>query len=150
PWVFYDTQTYVDNTTIRLDFFQATNADKTLCNMEAAAQIPAPNYFEIVGFTIDFLSRPTNANAAVTGALDDIAALQNTGRMQALFAMNNKLYVSAPARAIGCSGGAVGLLQGTTAANQVEEWATSSIPGANPYHVQKAITIAPNNQFIFS
>ncbi len=147
PWVFYDTQTYVDNTTVSLDFFANVNADKTLCNMEAAAAIPAPNYFEVVAFTIDFLSRPTDANAGVTGALDDIAALQNTGRGQFIFTMNQKPYVSAPIRSIGSSGGAVGAIQGVTAANHVEEWATSSVPGANPYHIQKAVTIAPNNGF---
>ncbi len=147
PWCFFDTQTYVDNTTVTLPFFAAVNADKTLCNMEAAAAIPAPNYFEITHFTIDFLSRPTDANAGVTGALDDIAGLQNTGRGQFIFTMNQKPYVSVPMRAIGSSGGAVGLIQGTTAANHVEEWATSSLPGANPLHIAKAVTIAPNNNF---
>lgn len=147
PWCFYDTQTYVDNTTTTLPFFANVNADKTLCNMEAAAAIPAPNYFEIVAFTIDFLSRPTNAAAAVTGALDDIAALQNTARGQFIFTMNQKPYVSVPMRSIGSSGGAVGLIQGTTAANAVEEWATNGMPGANPLHINKAVTIAPNNNF---
>lgn len=148
PWCFYDTQTYVDNTTVSLDFFATVTADKTLSNMEAAAAIPAPNYFEITHFTCDFLfAGPSNANAAVTGVLDDLANLLNAARARLVFTMNQKPYVSVPLRAIGSSGGAVGLLQGTTAANQVEEWATNSVPGTNPYHIAKAVTIAPNNNF---
>lgn len=47
PWTWYDTVTYVDNTSTLLEFFQIVRADKVLGNMQAAGQIPAPMYFEI-------------------------------------------------------------------------------------------------------
>lgn len=148
PWCFYDTQTYVDNVTVNLPFFAAVNADKTMCNLEAPAAIPAPNFFEVVAFTIDFLfTGPSNAAAAVTGVLNDLALLLNSGRAMFTFTMNQKPYVRVPVRAVGSSGGVVGFLQGSSAATNVAEYATSSVPGVNPYRVEKAITLAPNNNF---
>lgn len=84
PWVLYDTQTYVSGTTTTLTFFQQTNADPTITNMQTGGQLVDPNYFRVYYAYLDVLSRPSiNSDvgpATATGLLDDIAQLMLTGR----------------------------------------------------------------------
>lgn len=45
PWVWFDTQTYTSASTVSIEFFTATNSDKTKSNMELGGQLAAPKYF---------------------------------------------------------------------------------------------------------
>jgi len=80
PWVWFDSATYVSGTTTQLDFFQTVQADKTLGNMQAAGQIPAPMYYDLYHLGI-YLNLPPTALAIAatltpaTGALNDAHGL---------------------------------------------------------------------------
>lgn len=128
PWKYYDTQTVVSTTTTTLSFFGAIQSDKTLGNIETANTIQAPNYFELYAIKCDFLTGLTNAAGAVTGTINDLAVLLNTQRATYEFSINSKSYGKVPLSFAHCSGGPIGFLQGTSAANQVAEFGTNSIP----------------------
>ena len=80
PWVWWDTQSYVSGTTTQLDFLQAVQTDKTLGNMQAAGQIPAPMYFDLYHLSY-YIATPPSALALAatltpsTGALNDVHGL---------------------------------------------------------------------------
>jgi hypothetical protein len=80
PWTWFDTQSYVSGTTTQLDFFQTVQSDKTLGNMQAAGQIPAPMYFDLYHLSY-YLALPPSALAIAatltpaTGALNDAHGL---------------------------------------------------------------------------
>lgn len=60
PWTWYHRQTYTDNVTTQLTFFNATGV-LTTTNMQAAGQIPAPMFFEVyhIGIWFDFMAFAT-------------------------------------------------------------------------------------------
>lgn len=90
---FYDTQKYVDNSTLRLQFFQVTNVDSTLTNMPAAGQLPDPQWLSIYNITLDFLNAgPTVDAAAVTGQLNDQSLLLMVGRPTWTLTISDKRY----------------------------------------------------------
>ena len=80
PWIWWDTQTYTSGATTSLDFFQNVQTDKTLGNMQASGQIPAPMYYDLyhLGY---YLAIPPTALAIAatltpaTGALQDMHGL---------------------------------------------------------------------------
>ena len=81
----YDTQTFTSASTTSLDFFAAINADKSLSNMEAVGQFPAPQVFELYNFTCDLwpstAAGPISNNVAgPAGSANDLALLLFTGR----------------------------------------------------------------------
>lgn len=128
PWKYFDTQTITSGTTKTLNFFTQVQNDPTMGNLEQAGTIQAPNYFELYSIRCDFLGVVTNANAAVTGLLNDIAVILNTQRATYQLTRNSKSYGVVPLAAAHGLGGPVGLLYGTTAANQVAEFANNSVP----------------------
>lgn len=92
PQTFYDTQAYTSTTTVTQTFFQATNADRTLSNMDAAGQFPDPQFFEIYYIQFDFLFPAISTNAGVGGNLDDMTRLLNGGRGIFTLQLSNKNY----------------------------------------------------------
>lgn len=105
----FDTQTYVDNTTTVLDFFAAINADKTLSNMEAAGQFPAPQVFNMYNVCCDLLPLVgISTSATTTGNLDDFALLMLVGRPTWLFTLQNKGYGPYPLTTLHGTGGPTG------------------------------------------
>lgn len=89
----YDTQTYVDNTTVGLTYFQAVQADPSLGNIPAQAQFAQGEYFEVIELHCDFLINPsTLAGHSVVGAYDDAVRTLYTGLPWVLFTMKNKQY----------------------------------------------------------
>lgn len=98
PWTWYHRQTYTDNVTTQLTFFNATGV-LTTTNMQAAGQIPAPMYFDIYHIGIFF---DVYTGAAVYtdlgGLIDSIATLQ----------IAQKIYYQGPAWLLPPGGGVDG------------------------------------------
>ena len=72
----YDSQTYTDNVTVTMTFFQVTNADKTLSNLPQGGVFPSPQSLQIHNICCDILSPvPVSTSATLTGVLNDLALL---------------------------------------------------------------------------
>ncbi len=147
--VIYDTQTYTSAATTSLDFFAAINADKSLSNMEAAGQFPAPQVFNIYGINADlWTAAPISTNAALLGDLNDLFLLLLVGRPRWTFTLQNKIYGPYPLTLLHATGGPSGYLQATTAA------AGSTQAGINMPHggwnYNGSITIPAQTSFQFN
>lgn len=103
----YDTQTFVDNTTLSLDFFTAVNADKTLSNMESAGQFPAPQVYNMHGINADLwpAAGPISTSASNVGNANDLALILQVGRPSWLFTLQNKTYGRYPLTLLHATGG---------------------------------------------
>ena len=69
PWQLFDTQTYVSAATTNLQFFTAAAATPRFGNVGGAG-LPAPQYFEIYYFSVDYLIEPAQGAVTLTAALD--------------------------------------------------------------------------------
>jgi hypothetical protein len=102
----FDTQTYTDNATTRLTFFQTTNADPTLSNMEASGQLPSPQYLNVYNINLDaWTAIPVSQGANVVGDAGDLALLLLTGRPVWTFTLANKTYGPYPLTTLHGTGG---------------------------------------------
>lgn len=146
PWVLYDTINYVDNTTLQLVFFGATQADRTLSNMQAGGQLPDPQFFEIAYFGLDILRGVTTAAGGVAGALDDIQNLILVNRPTWEFNISNKIFGPFPASFLHASGGVTGFGYGTFTAEESIQYGNNGIFDGG-FCVSKAITIPPKVGF---
>jgi hypothetical protein len=77
PWIWFDSNTYTSGTTTQMDNFQTVPTDRTLGNMQAAGQIPAPMYFDLYHISTYLNTAPTALAIAatltpLTGALQDV------------------------------------------------------------------------------
>lgn len=77
PWVWFDTNTYTSGTTTQMDNFQSVPTDRTLGNMQAAGQIPAPMYYDLYHMSTYLNVAPSAVAVAasltpLTGALQDV------------------------------------------------------------------------------
>jgi hypothetical protein len=77
PWVWFDTNTYTSGTTTQMDNFQTVPTDRTLGNMQAAGQIPAPMYYDVYHLSTYLNVAPSALAIAatltpLTGALQDV------------------------------------------------------------------------------
>ncbi len=77
PWIWFDSNTYTSGTTTQMDSFQTVPTDRTLGNMQAAGQIPAPMYFDLYHLSIYLNVAPTALAIAatltpLTGAVQDV------------------------------------------------------------------------------
>lgn len=156
PWTWFDTQTYVSGTTTRLDFFQSVNSDKSLSNMVAAGQIPAPQFFDLyhcsISYLVPFSSVAAAAAIAVTGALNDVDRLTQGA---AEFQVASKSYWQGPQLALPCGGGAVPFFStyGTEAAGTkgALQYASNGHRDLrNRYNFWGDITIPANQNFMWS
>ena len=132
----YDTQTYVDNTTTRLVFFQATNADRTLTNLEQGGALPRPQSLQIHNICADFLgAAPVTVTAAtVEGILNDIALLMIGSAQRPTWTLNisQKSYGPYSLTVLHGTGGPNGFLSGTQAAGTTLQYGRNdSSPGWN-------------------
>lgn len=87
PYMLYDTQTFVDNTTTSLDFFTTVPANESLGNLKNAGMLPNPQSFLIQAISIYFpINLETDDQGAsagpMAGAINDIINLVNTGIMR--------------------------------------------------------------------
>lgn len=94
PDQLYDVQTYVDNTTLELNFFNAVRANKSISNMTQPSVLPNPESFLLQAIRIKFNNQVETDDAGAAGPLasqmNDIALLQNTGRFQ--LTIGHKIY----------------------------------------------------------
>lgn len=148
PWWFYDTQTYTDNTTTTLTFFQTVNNNKSLSNMAAGGQLQDPQYFEIYGFCLDPLADVSAADPTV--AWTDVQSLLYTGVPRWSFTVSDKVFGPFPASILHQTGGVNGFgynLAGTTAVgHEYAQWGI--FDGGAP--VDGAIVIPPKVSFDFT
>lgn len=141
---FYDTQTYVDNVTTTLTFFQTTNVDPTITNMQAAGQFPDPQWFSIYDICLDFNTQNTSDAAAVVGEYNDLSLLLKVGRPIWVLTISDKRYGPYSVRALHAIGGPVGGVDAGTLA-VAAQWANNVFsPGWN-YH--GTIVIPPKTNF---
>jgi len=116
PWCLYDTQTFPAAGIARLRFFNQTNADRTLTNMETGGQLSDPQFFEIWNLMMDFQLAGPTINAAAAGQANDLDLLLKTQRATFTLNISNKNYGPFPATLLHATGGGVGNVFGTTAA----------------------------------
>lgn len=86
PDQLYSALTYVDNTTLQLDFFAAVAANQGLSNMTQPGMLPNPQSFLIqairIYFRIPIMTVDMAASAAnLVGVVNDAVLLINTGRL---------------------------------------------------------------------
>lgn len=118
PYELYDTQPFVNTTTLNLQYFVAVNADKTLSNMEAAAALPDPQFFEIWFITVDYLFPTMTTVASVQGNANDIHILQHSIRGTLQLSISNKTVGLFPLNGVHSAGGPMGLDSGVVATSQ--------------------------------
>lgn len=148
-WQYYDVQTYVDNTTTELNFFQVTNVDKTITNMPAAGQLPDPQWLSIYDITCDFLVQNTSVAGAVgvTGVYNDLALLLNVGRPTWTLTISDKNYGPFSLTLLHGTGSPVGFIaaNGTAAATEQHQLASNMLnPGWN---YKGSLIIPPKTNF---
>lgn len=146
--VAYDTQTYTDNSTVSADFFTAVNADKTLSNMEAAGQFPAPQVFKLFGITCDvWTALGVSTSATATGNANDIYLLLMTGRPSWLFTLQNKTYGRYPLIALHGMGGPDAFIGSSDGAEILQFARNTYYPG---WSYSGSITIPAQTSFQFN
>jgi hypothetical protein len=84
PHILYDTQTYTDNVTTVLQFFQAAPANESISNVNPPAILPNPNSFLIKNIGIFFPNQLETidegaAAANIPSQFNNILLLVNTG-----------------------------------------------------------------------
>lgn len=128
----YDTQTYGSGTTTRLVFFQNTNNDRTLSNMEAAGQFPSPQSFQIFNVCCDIItSAGVTTDAATGGAVDDVWKLLLGARATWALNISSKVYGPYSLTLLHATGQPYGLLSSTVATSSQQQGQTSPFPGWN-------------------
>lgn len=141
----YDTQTYVDNTTTRLTFFQTTNVDATITNMPSAGQLPDPQWLTIYDITCDFLTQNTvGAVATVAGEYNDLSLLLKVGRPTFTLTISDKRYGPYSLTCLHATGGPVGGVDAGTAVEQ-HQWANNVFSPGWTY--QGSLIIPPKTNF---
>jgi hypothetical protein len=147
----YDTQLFTSAATVNLNFFQVTNADRTLSNMGQGGTLPSPWSLQIHMITMDILSIipvTINAAAAVTGVLDDLALLifSSNARPTWTLTINEKQYGPYSLTLLHGTGGPVGFNDGTQAAGASVQYAyNTTVPGWNYFGRVIILTQNPFN-----
>lgn len=120
PHIAYDTQPFVNATTINLPYFTSLPAggDKTLSNMDAAGAFPDPQFMEVWFFTVDYLFPTMSSVAAVTGNLNDVHILNHSVRGILELSISNKITGQYPLTAVHSLGGPMGIDSGVVATSQ--------------------------------
>jgi hypothetical protein len=140
PWEWYHKQTYTDNTTTQLIFFQTSAGGLNTTNMQAGGQIPAPMYYDLYHIAVYF-QLPDGA-----AAFTDLVGLLNSVSQ---FTIAQKQYWLGPTWNLPAGGGAFGTVDNGTVAAALE-WAQNGIPDQrNRYSFWGDITIPHNQNFAF-
>lgn len=145
PYVLYDTLTYTDNSTVRLNFFQQVTTND-LTNMEIAGSLADPQFFRIYSIGMDILRDATTGAGVPAGAIDDVHKLALTARAYWTFTMSQKRYGPIPLSFLHASGGATGMSAGTFAATTNIEFANNGVFDGG-YWVGGSLVIPPKIAF---
>jgi hypothetical protein len=108
PHWLYDTQLFTFATSTDLFFFQAVNADKTLCNVPNQAMLPSGEYFWPQRIMLDPLFNVEVAAATAAGLYDEINRLILTSHPTLTFFIKSKQYGPWPLSICHATGGAIG------------------------------------------
>jgi hypothetical protein len=146
-WVWYDTQTYVDATTVQLTYFQQVNNDKTLSNMQSGGTLPDPMFFEIYYVSIDPIVPATSSDTGLTGAWLDMSLLMIVGRPTFRLIVSDKTYGPFPLSFFHSSGGMTGYGFNEAAAGTVQQAYANWGIFDGGWPVDGALIIPPNAGF---
>jgi hypothetical protein len=147
-WMFYDTQLITSGTTVKLQFFTATNADKTMSNFLGANQLPSPQYFSIYSFGFTPFFKPQLGTTNL-GALTDAYELLYNQRGIWEFTLSDKKVGPFPLSAAHADGGPVGGVALADSAIQVASYASNGTFDGG-FVVDNAIIIPPQTGFELS
>lgn len=154
PHALYDTQSLANGGGGPLVFFQNTNNDKTLCNMESAGQLPDPQYFEVFYVACDILQVPTATALAnePNAALANVENILKTIRATFRFTLASKSYGDEPLTFAHATGGATfsGYGYGTAANGTSSGVVNNGIVGSGGFPYNGALVIPPKNAFSLS
>jgi len=145
----FDTKVYTDNSTVTLNFFDATNVGNGfLSNMESAGQFPAPQVFDIHGIFADlWTALPVSTSATVTGDLNDLALLLYVGTPVWTLTLQQKKYGPYPLITLHGLGGATGFGFSSDGAEILQYARNDPSPGWN---YGGCITIPAQTSFQFN
>jgi hypothetical protein len=154
PHVLFDTHQYLTGATLRLVFFQTVVADKTLSNMEAAGQLPDPQYFQIYNVGVDIMldvSEDKLGSGSLLSAADDVQLLTIFSHPTLTLTVAGKRLISGvPLSHFHCSGGVKGFTDGTWTAAAVSvnylAWGLNSHPDGG-WHTDGTLFIPPKQAF---
>jgi hypothetical protein len=151
PYYFYDTQTFVDNTTTALTFFAVAQADRSLSNWPVGGVLPQPQFFGIEGIMLDLYSTTatqfvTTAAGGVVGAIDDLGLMLLTGRPRITLTLSSKDYGPFPLSLCHGTGGPTGFGWGTFTAEESLQYANNGVFDGGLY-IGQAINIPPQVDF---
>ncbi len=157
PYSIYDTQIYPAGGIGGLTFFQQTSPDSTLTNVEAAGQLPEPQWFELQYIYVDFMrGGVTNEDdsAAATrqvGIATDIETILKNARGIAQLIVAQKLYGWRPLTMLQASGGAVGAIavgigEDAAASGRAQQLAQNGLIGNGLYY-GGSVVIPPKQNF---
>lgn len=146
--VIYDTKTYTDNSTVLLNYFDATNVgNRFLTNMESAGQFPAPQIFDLYGVFFDaWTALPVSTSATNTGDLNDLALLMFVGIPVWTFTLQQKNYGPYPLITLHGLGGPTGFGWSSDGAEILQYARNDPCPGWN---YNGSITIPAQTSFQF-
>lgn len=151
PHCFYDTQSLANAAVGPLVFFQNTNNDLTLSNMESAGQLPDPQYFECFYVACDILQVPTATALAnePNAALANVENILKTNRATFEITLANKNMGREPLTMAHATGGATfsGYGYGTAANGTSAGVVNNGIPGSGGFPYNGALVIPPKNAF---
>lgn len=148
PAILYDTQTYVDNTTVILPFFTSVPANESISNVNPPSVLPNPESFLIKNIywmvTNELETIDQGAAGALPSQFDDIILLANTGILKLI--IGDKPYGPWPLYRLPCSTFPKAALAaaGAEAANLVTAYGNTDGP---LYPVLPPLLIAPTQKF---
>lgn len=153
PWFLFDTQsvsqTQAAGSTVT--FFQNTNNDPTMSNMEGSGQLPDPQYFVVDLVTCDIQITPTATALASfpAGVWDDIDQILKKSRAIFTITVSNKSYGSFPLTLAHSTGGVTGFGAGfgADATGQLVEYGNNGIPGSGGFPYGGALILPPKTGF---
>jgi hypothetical protein len=143
--VLYSARTYVSGTTTKLRFFDFVG-DASLTNMEAAAQLPDPQFFKIHGVHFSVRRRATTVAGGPTGALDDVEQLVRSGGGTYMLWIGPKPYGPELLEVAQGLGGATGFGWGTFTAEESIEYANNGLLGSG-LDMKGSLIIPPKQRF---
>lgn len=147
--VAYDTKTYTDNTTVTLNYFDATNVGNGfLSNMETGGAFPAPQVFDIYGIYFDaWTALPVSTSATNTGDLNDLMLLMFVGTPVWTLTLQQKKYGPYPLISLHGLGGPTGFGWSSDGAEILQYAKNDPCPGWN---YNGGLTIPANTSFQFN
>lgn len=131
----YDTQTYTDNATTELTFFAASQADRSVSNLQSGGALPADTALYLYNIYVDYYNNAagtpyvssTTAATENVGNINDIGLLAVNGRGRLTLTLANKEYGPWPLNAFGGLGAVQGFGWGTVTAEETMQYGHNAL-----------------------